>query len=298
MVMNTILEILFIIFLAVVTGLLFLGLSRKIMARIHWRYGPPVTQPVIDIIKLFNQTSMSHGVLFSFGILLSLSGSVIVLLFLPLGKLCPLSSSGGLLVILYLMLIAPLGMALSGGEAANPNTSIGISRKLLLAFGYELPLLLILLTLMTYYDTISIVEIVNQQLKTGWSFQHLTLLLSGFAYILILPAILGFRPFEMIQAPQEISSGPMAEYSGKFLALATLQHALNLFISISLFTNLFLGGAKNPAYFFLKMLAVFVIFLFVNAVFPRFRIEQAIQYLWKWPTLLAVAGLIMVLIIG
>lgn len=296
--MNTILEILFIIFLAAVTGILFLGLSRKIMARIHWRYGPPVIQPVIDIIKLFNQTSMSHGALFSFGIILSLSGSVIVLLFLPFGKFCPLSSSGGLLVILYLMLIAPLGMALSGGEAANPNTSIGISRKLLLAFSYELPLLLILLTLMTYYDTISIVEIVNQQLKTGWSFQHVTLLLSGFAYILILPAILGFRPFEMIQAPQEISSGPMAEYSGKFLALANLQHALNLFIGISLFTNLFLGGAENPVYFFLKMLAVFVFFLFVNAVFPRFRIEQAIKFLWKWPSLLALAGLIMVLIIG
>jgi len=298
MVMNTALEIILIIFLAAIIGLFFLGLSRKIMARIHWRYGPPIAQPVIDIIKLFNQTSMSHGILFNFGIIFSLAGSVVVLLFLPLGKMCPLSNSGGLLVILYLMLIVPLGMALSGGEAANPNTSIGISRKFLLAFGYELPLLLILLAVMTHYNTISIVEIVNKQFQAGWSFQHLPLLLSGIAYILILPAILGFRPFELIQAPQEISSGPMAEYSGKFLALATLQHAFNIFIGISLFTNLFLGGAENPGYFFLKMLALFVIFLFVNAVFPRFRIEQAIKYLWRWPTLLAFAGLIIVLLTG
>jgi len=298
MVMITILKITLIIFLAAIIGLFFLGLSRKIMARIHWRYGPPIIQPVIDIIKLFNQTSMSHGALFNFGVIFSLAGSVVVLLFLPLGGICPLSSSGGLLVILYLMIIAPLGLALSGGEAANPNTSIGISRKFLLAFGYELPLLLILLAVMTHYNTISIVEIVNKQFQTGWSFQHLPLLLSGIAYILILPAILGFRPFELIQAPQEISSGPMAEYSGKFLALSTLQHAFNIFISISLFTNLFLGGAENPAYFFLKMLAVFIIFLFVNAVFPRFRIEQAIRYLWRWPTLLAFTGLIIVLVTG
>lgn len=296
MVINTVLEIILVIFLALIIGLFFLGLSRKILARIHWRYGPPITQPLIDIIKLFNQTSISHGRLFNFGIILSLAGSAVVLLFLPFGQLCPLSGSGGLLVVLYLMLIAPLGMALSGGEAANPNTSIGISRNFLLAIGYELPLLLILLAVMSHYESISLVEIVNQQLQTGWSFQHLPLLLSGLAYILIFPALLGLRPFEMIQAPQEISSGPMAEYGGKFMAFATMQHALNIFIGISLFTNLFLGGSKNPGFFFLKMLIVFIILLFVNAVTPRFRIEQAIKYLWRWPTLLAFIGLILVLV--
>jgi len=296
--MTTILEIIIVILLAGIIGLFFLGLSRKIMARIHWRYGPPIAQPVIDIIKLFNQTSMSHGILFNFGIIFSLAGSVVVLLFLPLGRICPLSGSGGLLVILYLMLVAPLGLTLSGGEAANPYASIGISRIFLLAMGYEVPLLLILLSVMTHYNSISIVQIVSIQLQTGWSFQHLPLLLPGIAYILIFPAILGLRPFELIQAPQEISSGPMAEYGGKFLALATIQHAFNVFIGISLFTNLFLGGAENPGYFFLKMLAVFIIFLFVNAVFPRFRIEQAIRYLWKWPTLLAFAGLVIVMITG
>jgi len=294
--MITILEIILIILLAGIVGLIFLGLSRKIMARIQWRYGPPIYQPLIDIVKLFNQKSMSHGLLFDLGIIFSLAGSVVVLLFLPLGTMCPFNSSGGLLVILYLMLISPLGLALSGGNAANPNTSIGISRKFLLAFGYEIPLLLILLSLMTHYNTLSIVDIVNMQLRTGWSLQHLPLVLSGIAYVLILPAILGLRPFEMIQAPQEISSGPLAEYGGKFLALATIQHAFNVFIDISLFVNLFLGGAKNPGYFFLKMLGVFIILIFVNAVFPRLKIEQAIKYLWKWPTLLAFSGLIIILI--
>jgi len=292
----TILESILTVFLAGIIGIFFLGLSRKVMARIHWRYGPPILQPVIDIIKLFSQTSMSHGMLFNFGIILSLSGSIVVLLFLPLGNICPLSNSGGLLVVLYLMLIAPFGLALSGGEAANPNTSIGISRKLLLAMGYEIPLLLVILSVMTYYDTISIVEIVDKQMQSGWSFGHLPLVLPGIAYVLIFPALLGMRPFEMIQAPQEISSGPMAEFGGKFLALAHIQHAFNIFIGISLFTNLFLGGAGNPGYFFLKMLGVFIVFLLVNAVFPRFRLEQALGYLWKWPALLALAGLVIVLL--
>jgi NADH-quinone oxidoreductase subunit H len=283
--------------LALVVGVFFLGLARKIMARIHWRYGPPLIQPVIDMIKLFYQKSVSHGRMFDLGIVLSLAGSIVVVLFLPFGGIAPLSSSGGLLVILYIMLLAPLGLALSGVQGANPNISIGISRKLILSLGYEVPLLLILLAVMTHYKTISIMELVSVQQSTSWSIISFPLFLSGLSYFLILPAILGIRPFDVSSAPQEISSGTMAEYGGKYLALATIEHAFALFIGIALFVNLFLGGAANPVIFFLKMLVVFVLGLFINAVFPRFRIEQAIKYLWKWPTLLALLGLIMTLVI-
>lgn len=288
-------EIIAIPVLAFLMGIFFLGLSRKIMARIHWRYGPPITQPIIDIIKLFYQRSVSHGVIFDLGILLSLAGSIAVVLFIPLGGMCALNSSGGLLVILYLMLLIPLGVALSSGEGANPNISIGISRKLILSLGYEVPLILILLTLMTRYGTISIVEIVSQQ-EAGWAMFSVPLFISGIAYFLILPAILEIRPFDVVSAPQEISSGSMVEYGGKYLALLTIEHAFRLFIGIALFVNLFLGGAANPLIFFIKMLIVFVLCLFINAVFPRFRIEQAVKYLWKWPTFLALAGLIATLL--
>jgi NADH-quinone oxidoreductase subunit H len=284
--------------LALIIGILFLGLARIIMARIHWRYGPPLAQPVIDIIKLFSQRGISHGRMFDLGLVLSLAGSIVLILFLPLGRICPMSGSGGLLVILYVMLLGPLGIALSGGEAANPNISIGVSRKLILALGYEVPFLLIVLSVMTHYKTISITEIVSIQQEAGWSFTSLPLLLSGIAYILILPAIMGIRPFDFVNAPQEISSGPMVEYGGQFLALAKIQHALVLFIGIALFTNLFLGGAGNPLTFFLKMLVVFILSLIVNASLPRLRIEQAIGYLWRWPTLFAFAGLIVVMIVG
>lgn len=284
--------------LALLIGIFFLGLARKVMARIQWRYGPPITQPLIDIIRLLSQKSANHGVVFNIGLIMSLAGSLTIVLFLPFGKIAPMSGSGGLLVILYLMLICPLGMAISSGESANPNASIGISRKLLLAMGYELPFLLVVLSIMTAYNTISLTEIVSLQRDTGWAIFSFPLVLSGIAYLLILPAILGFRPFELIHAPQEISSGPLVEYGGPYLALATLQHAFALFIGISLFVNLMLGGAANPVIFFLKMLVIFLLGLFVNAVFPRFRIDQAIRYLWRWPSLVAFAGLILVCVIG
>jgi NADH-quinone oxidoreductase subunit H len=283
---------------ALVVGILFLALSRRFMARIQWRYGPPLYQPMIDIMRYFTQKSVSHGAIFDLGIVLSLAGSLVVVLFLPFGGICPLRSSGGLLVVLYMMLLAPLGMALSGGEAANPNSSIGISRKFILALGYEVPLLLIVLAVMTRYDTISIVEIVSAQRAAASAFASFPLVPSGIAYLLIMPAVLGVRPFEVVQAPQEISSGPLAEFGGRYLAFATIQHALSMFIGISLFVNLMWGGASNPFVFFLKMLVLFALGLCVNAAFPRLRVEQAVRYLWRWPTLMAVVGLILVVVVG
>jgi len=284
--------------LALIVGVFFLGLARKVMARIHWRYGPPLMQPVIDMIRLFYQKSGSHGRMFDLGIIISLAGSIVVVLFLPFGSICPLSHSGGLLVVLYVMLFAPLGIALSGGQGANPNISIGISRKLILSLGYEVPFLLVLLAVMTHYKTISIIEVVRVQQSAHWSILSLALFLSGVSHFLILPAMLGIRPFDMASAPQEIASGPMVEYGGKYLALAMMEHAFALFINIALFVNLFLGGAANPVTFFAKMVVVFVLGLLIHAVFPRFRVEQAVRYLWKWPTLLAFAGLIIASVTG
>jgi len=299
--------------LSLITGLFFLGISRKITARIHWRYGPPITQPIIDIIRSFSQMSITHGALFDFGIILSLSGYFVLILFLPIGELC-LFTSGGLIAFIYLLLLDPLGIALSAGASANPNSSIGISRKFLLSLAYEVPLLLVLIAVMTHYNTISFVDIVKIQESTGWSLSSWALVLPGIAYFLILPAILGVRPFEIVGAPQEISSGPIAEFGGKHLAFYSLQHALQLFVGLALFVDIFLGGGTlfgllNPIagtvwatifgiiIFLLKMLIVLVVELFINAVFPRLRIEQALNYLWKWPTLIALIGLVVVVLI-
>jgi len=280
--------------IALIIGFFFLGLSRKVIARIHRRYGPPISQPLIDVIKLINQKSVSHGRLFDIGIVLSLAGSIILVLFIPFGGIAPLSGSGDFLVIIYLMLLAPLGIALSGGEAANPNVSIGVSRKMMLALGYEVPFLFSVLAVMTWYKTTSLVEVVKAQQGFLWGLFYLPL--PAVAYFMILPAMLGIRPFDIVSAPQEIASGPSVEYGGRYLALTTIEHAFHTFIVIALFVNLFFGGG-NPFIFFVKMLVVFLLGLFINAVFPRFRIDQAIKYCWKWPTILALAGLIIARII-
>jgi NADH-quinone oxidoreductase subunit H len=276
--------------IALVVGMLLLGLSRKIIARVHRRCGPPIYQPLIDVVRMMCQRSVSHGALFELGAVASLAGSLVTVTFIPLGGLCPLSGSGGLLVVMYLMLFGPLGLALGAGESANPNASIGVSRKLLLGLAYEVPFLLVVLAVMSHHGSISLAVIAARQQEAAWGV--LSVPLSAAAALLILPAMLGIRPFDVAGAPQEISSGPLAEYGGAYLGLITMQGAIHTFIVLALFVDLFLGGGANLGTFLLKMLAVFLVAEMVRAVLPRIRIEDAVRFCWKWPAGLAFAQML------
>jgi len=113
---------------------------------------------------------------------------------------------------------------------------------------------------MKSFHSISLIHIVNTQQAGNWAiFSSVPLFLAGVAYFLILPAILGLRPFDMVTAPQEISSGPKVEYGGKYFAFISIEHALTLYIGLALFVNLFLGGASNLIIFFIKILFLIII---------------------------------------
>ncbi len=277
-------------------AVVFTGISLKVTARIDRRYGPPIYQPVIDLVKLVSlKTNVSHGVIFDWGLLVAIAGSSVALLMIPMGGIHPLSGSGDLLVILYLMIFASVGLGLSAGASENPNASMGVSRKLMLGLGYEVPFILILLAMMTYHHTTSLVALVAAQRATG-VLGVLRFPLSAVAAILIMPALQGVRPFDFVSAPQEVASGPMVELGGKYLALMVIEHSLHAAVILSLMVDLFFGGATNLGIFILKMTGLFLFGVLVNAVYPRFRVEQALRYCWRWPTWFALGGLIMAMV--
>ena len=110
--------------------------------------------------------------------------------------------------------------------------------------------------------------------------------------------MLGEKPFDQPIAPHEIASGPMVEFGGKYLGMLMIWHAVAIIVELTLFIDLFFGGATNLLTWFIKILAVFIFALTINAVFPRFRIERAFGFYWKWPTIIAFLGLIYALYTG
>ncbi|MFW3147213.1 MAG: respiratory chain complex I subunit 1 family protein [Thermoplasmatota archaeon] len=288
-----------IVFLA---GHLFLGIARKVTARIHRRVGPPVLQQFIDVIKLFGKReSTTHSWVQDMGALFAVIGVIVSALFIPIGGDAILSFQGDLIVLSYLLVIAPLGMALGTGATGNPNSAIGVSRGLMLMMAYEVPFAMVLVAVILHYDSASLAEIVQSQDNFKWAILYLPL--SAVAADISLQAMMGEKPFDQPVAPSEIASGPMVEFGGKYLGMLMIWHAMAIVIEAGLFVNLFLGGGVvfpgdgtlsligNIFAWLLLSLGMFMIAIFINAIFGRFKMGQSLRFYWGFPTLLALIGL-------
>jgi NADH-quinone oxidoreductase subunit H len=278
--------------LVIIMGLLYMGIARKVTARIQNRYGPPFYQAFLDVLKLFSKReTASHGVMHSLGPVIAFAGVSTTLLFLPLGKGAPvLHFQGDLFVFLYLIVIGPLGMALGAGESNNPNATIGIARALSLMLGYEIILFMATLPVFVHFKTASIYEVIlNQGAFPNWA--GIKFPLSMLGGLIALQGLLGEKPFDQPIAPHEIASGPMVEYGGKYLGLLQLWHAVGIIVETGLFIDVFFGP-QNILWFFLGTFIVFMLAVVINAVMPRFRIEQAVRFYWGVPLLLVVLGIL------
>lgn len=282
--------------IVIFTGLIYMGLARKITARIHNRYGPPFYQNIIDVIKLLSKkNTISHGVMFDLGPVFAFTGALLSLYFIPIANKPLFSFQGDIIVVLYLLVIAPLGMALGAGNSGNPNAAIGIARALTLMLGYEVVMVISVVAVMIYNHSASFMDIINAQ-KGGIAHWNLwPLFLSAVAMDIAMQAMLGEKPFDQPIAPHEIASGPMVEYGGRYLSMLQFYHSIAIILETGIFVNLFLGGG-NFIWWFVKSFIVFFIALLINAVMPRFRIGQAFKFYWSYPGIIGILGLIIILI--
>ena len=296
--MNTVLWIIFYPFIAFFIGIFFMGYSRKFNARVQRRYGPPWVQPLFDISKLMSKkTNISHGYMHDIAILMLLGGTLLTLMFIPVPGFSFFTRYGDMLVIMYIILIPSLGMALGVGETANPNGSIGISRALMLLAGYDIPFALSFIGMAMLNHTTSMYQLIKIQQAGGiatWGIVTNPLL--ALAALFSLQGMMGEKPFEVYIAPHEIATGPMTEMGGKFLGMMFIQHAINIFIELTIFTNLFLGGGRIRIELIVKQFIVFTIVLSVNEVFGRYRIDDAVRFMWKIPVPLAVLGILFIIL--
>ena len=276
------------IIVAFVVGLTYMGLSRKITARIQNRKGPPFYQNFIDAMKLYSKkTAIHHGIMQQMGPAFLMVSSIMTLMIVPVLTdnqwFSNLNFEGDLIFLLYIMVFGPLGMALGAGQTGNPNSAIGVTRGLSQMVGFEIPWVMAIVALMIQYDTTSITGLMEVQAETGtwliWT--------SPFAFIAAVLAMLGmfrYSPFDIVGAPTELASGPVAENGGKYLFTMMSSSSIFAFAKLTLYVDLFLGGAGNLIELLIKTFIIYLIPMLYGTVSPRYRTEQAVRYFWGWPT--------------
>ncbi|WP_456365668.1 respiratory chain complex I subunit 1 family protein [Thermococcus sp.] len=279
---------------ALIVGFIFMGIERKAMARIQRRIGPPIYQPIIDTLKLLGKKeSVSHGFIYDFGPVFALGASITALLFIPIANFQLFSGNADLIVVAYLLEVPMLGIMLGAMSSGNPYSALGVQRGLLTMVAMQLPYGLAIIALVQHWGTFKLSQLVELQQIQGWSITVPALALAFIVFDIVFQALLGLEPFDIITAPAEISMGPMVEYGGKQAAILFTQHAVQLFAETAFFAVLFFGGASNLLDLFLKQLLVLFIAIFVASIYPRFTIDQAAKFFWKWPTIIGIIAVLL-----
>lgn len=299
---------------ALIIGLVLLGVDRKVAARLQRRVGPPLYQPFIDIVKLCYKELMiprtAHKTAFQLAPILGFVGMFATAVLIPIpGVYNGLSQVNNLLILLYLLAIPALALMLAGSASSSPFGAIGFSREMMMMMAYEIPLVIVFLTLALKVGVLqgttvsfSLSEIVNYQLGNGSLIGDLTLLPAAMAFLCYIPGTIGVVPFDIPEAETEIVEGPILEYSGIGLAFFKAMNAMKLYIVLAIAVALFFpailpfGKFANLLWFVFKicLLMIFAITL-VRTSTGRLRIDQAFKFYLFLPTGLAAISLILTL---
>lgn len=275
------------------------GLNRKVTARLQKRYGARWYQQFLDIFKALRKDSTSHGWVFDFGVIMALGGIMATVIFIPVAGFQSFPGLDNVFVISYLLAVGMLGMAMSAAGSGNPWASIGVGRALTNMLAYDVPLMIVIFTLIFAYDSSSLSELSAMQQGMGilgWNAVRMPL--GGIVAVIALLGMLGKKPFDSFIAPAEIASGPMVEYGGKHLGFMFILHEFMTFIEVSIILALFFGGGATIWEYMLKYAILYTFTNLISGVMPRFKIDQAVKYFFKLPLAMAIIQGLVVIFTG
>jgi NADH-quinone oxidoreductase subunit H len=270
-------------------GLLSTWVDRKVTARVQYRQGPPWFQPFADILKLLGKE-----------IFVPEGGSQFVFLAIPLVGLASVilvstmlwafnadrnaGFIGDLILVLYLLTVPSMALIIGGSASRNPMGALGASREMKLILGYELPFLIAVFVVVAKTGSILFGSIINYQTVHGPIIYSLSGLIAFIVVLLAVQAKLGYAPFDIAEAEQEIMAGPLVEYSGAPLALFRLTKAILFFVLPVFMITLFLGGIEMSllgiVWFIIKYVIVLALLVVLKNTNPRLRIDQAVKFFW------------------
>jgi len=280
-----------------VLGMFASWFERKITARVQWRVGPPLLQPLYDVLKLFfvKEVVIPEGVNLSMFVLVPLmSFSSVILVSIMLGNvLFGINNgfTGDIIVIVYLLTIPSLCVVLAGAVSKNPLSSVGSSREMKLILSYELIFWVsILVVILKTGGKIRLKEIIEYQKNFGMNFFSLSGIIAFIIALITMQAKLGKVPFDIAEAETEIVAGPYIEYSGALLGIFKLTQYMMLVVLPFFIGSLFLGSFNFIKYFVLLLLIVLI-----ENTNPRIKITQAVRFFWFYVFPLGIISLIFVI---
>ncbi|MGJ3250046.1 MAG: NADH-quinone oxidoreductase subunit NuoH [Elainellaceae cyanobacterium] len=233
-------------------------LERKISAAAQQRIGPEYAGPlgmlipVADGLKLLVKEDIlpakADPWLYTMGPVLVVVPVFLSYIVVPFGQNLQITDLGvGIFLWIALSSIAPIGLLMSGYASNNKYSLLGGLRAAAQSISYELPLALSVLAVVLMSNSLSTIDIVNQQADFGILSWNVWRQPVGFIIFWIAALAECERlPFDLPEAEEELVAGYQTEYAGMRFGLFFLGAYVNLVLSALLFAVLYLGGWSFP----------------------------------------------------
>jgi hydrogenase-4 component C len=222
---------------------LYSGFARVMRAKMHSRHGPPIMQNYRDVTKLMTRqevVSEQAGWIFRVTPYVSLACMFLAAMIIPvLTTASPLEAAGDLILIVYLFALPRFFFAVAGFESGSTFAGISARRELLISALVE-PILLLVIFVMALLAGTTNLGRISTEVATGTFPYSLAYLLGLAAFAFAAYIEMGKLPFDLGEAEQELQEGPLAEYSGRSLAILKWSIYLKQLVLVALFVALFI----------------------------------------------------------
>ena len=283
-----------------VNALFLVWLERKVAAHIQLRIGPKevgpfgIFQTIVDGVKLVSKELITPRhvdkklfMLAPIAIFLPVLVSFVVIPFSENLQIRDLNV--GLLVIFAFSTFNVLAILMGGWASNNKYSLLGAVRSVAQNVAYEIPLLLTILSVLLWSNSLQMSVIVESQ-SAVWNVFWMPV--AALIYLICATAETNRAPFDIPEAESELVAGFHTEYGGMRFALFFLAEYSNMFIVTAVATTLFFGGWKplpflgflpvpGLIWFLAKTYVLIFVVIWVRWTFPRLRFDQLMNFCWK-----------------
>jgi ech hydrogenase subunit B len=270
-------------------GAILEGFDRKISARMQRRVGPPIRQPLFDVIKLFKKQI----------IVVDRSQSFLIMSYLLLTIMtgCMFYAGVDLLMIFFVLSSAAVFIYFAATVTGSPMSTMGGLRELVQDMAYEPAVLLAAVGFYLTTGSFEIDEIINQDTSA-------IIKMPGFfvAFVFILTIKMRKSPFDSAQSHhphQELVKGLTTEMGAKNLAYFQITEWYETILMLSV-EALFIIN-KNPISYLVAVvviLATYFLEILIDNSSARMKWQDMLKLSWFVTLLAGGVNLMVLMLIG
>ncbi len=302
-------EVLLVFALSMVTVIIIIYVFRKYMADAQNRIGPNRVGPwgtlqlIADVFKLIQKQDIipttADRTAYKVAPYIVFTPVVLGFILIPFGNvsilnLMVVNFNYTILFLVAFMTVAPVGEIIGGLASHNKFSLYGALRSAAQDMGFEVPMLISLISVIVLAGSYNANEIVTAQKYIPFIIPEI---LGFLVFFLAMIGRQSIPPFDLPESGSELVSGFSTEYSGMRYGIFYMGNFGFMALSAFVVAVVYLGGWEGPIFpgtvWLIIKGAVFIfIFLLTWISLGRVRIDQLLQLGWKYLLPLSILNLL------